>query len=166
MIMIKLVFSFAAIILFMIHFSSSVQDSQSTPYEGPFEDDARSDSSAGSEDDGDASISDSSGQISYGVRESAAETLNSDAVLAAEVDQFITSGNWDVSTFHCSFFHYSYPRWQINIIICSQAATVDSDVVRVAEIDQLIKSGNWDVSTFNCIFQFTYNPFADTKLRQ
>ena len=88
----------------MIHFSSSVQDSQSTPYEGPFEDDARSDSSAGSEDDGDASISDSSGQISYWVRESAAETLNSDAVLAAEIDQFITSGNWDVSTFRCIFF--------------------------------------------------------------
>jgi hypothetical protein len=80
-------------------FLPSVQDSQSTPYDGPFEDDARSDSSAGSEDDGDASISDSSGQISYGVRESAAETLNSDAVLTAEIDQFITSGNWDVSTF-------------------------------------------------------------------
>ena len=135
-----------------------MQDSHSTPYDGPFEDDEGSDTSAGSEDDGDASSSDSSGQISYGVRLSTAETLNSDAVLAAEIDQFITSGNWDVSTFHCSFFHYSYPRWQINIIICSQAATVDSDVVRVAEIDQLIKSGNWHVSTFNSIFHYMYSP--------
>jgi hypothetical protein len=122
--MLKLVISFCCNYNQCRSLYFSVQDSHSTPYEGPFEDDDASDSSVGLEDDDDASMNDSSGHNSYGVRESAAETLNSDAALAAEIDQFITSGNWDI-------------------------ATVDSDVVRVAEIDQLIKSGNWDVSTFN-----------------
>lgn len=58
------------------------------------------DSNAGSDigEDTDASSSDSSGRVSYGVRESA-ETLDSDA-RAAKVDHGDLD-NYDVSTFHC-----------------------------------------------------------------
>ncbi len=51
-----------------------MQDSHSTPYEGPFEDDDASDSSTGLEDNDDASTNDSSCHLSYGVREPAAKT--------------------------------------------------------------------------------------------
>ena len=58
------------------------------------------DSNAGSDigEDSDASSSDSSGRISYGVRESA-ETLDSDAPSAKVYHG--DSDNFDVSTFHC-----------------------------------------------------------------